>query len=139
MKKILLVAYDLNPVLGSEAGIAHKILLAILEYYSVDVFVQDSHRKDIEQFNYGGNVHFNFINNNSMVPRFYNYLHLYNLSYNCFIKKIHVIFKKNNLKFGLIHYLTPSGIHSFNSLYKTSTLPYIIGPIGGGLMTPPHF
>jgi glycosyltransferase involved in cell wall biosynthesis len=139
MDKVILVAYDLNPELGSECGIAHIYLKMYLKYYEVLVFTDKAHEADIRNFNYGGNVIFNFIEF-SFLERTLSRLKLDIFSNWGFCRKtgkyLASFNELNQYKF--IHIVTPDGFFAFNDLYKLG-LKYIIGPINGGLKTPKNF
>jgi glycosyltransferase involved in cell wall biosynthesis len=142
MKKIILVAYDLNPCLGSEAGKANLWLQVISKHYFVEVFTNEKHKQDILKEKYQ-NVNFNFVRLGSLAYRFLENVKLYNLMNLMFIKKIKpkiksMISNASNGKYELIHCITPAGIHAYNDLYKLG-MPIIAGPIGGGLKTPANF
>jgi glycosyltransferase involved in cell wall biosynthesis len=139
MKKIILIAYDLNPKLGSECGFAEKLIRIISKFYYIELFVDYKHKLDIDAKQYP-NVNFNFINFDSKKVKFFKKMKLFNFSYQEFIKKSKPIIKKMISKdeFQMIHCLTPAGIHSYNDLYKFK-LPILIGPVGGGLKAPNGF
>ena len=139
MKKVIVIAYDLNPKLGSEAGNACIWLNSISKQYKVEVFINKKHEKDIDIDKYK-NVNFNFIKINSIILKSLEKMRLYNILYNIFIKKVDKIIQKKIKieKYELIHCLTPAGIHSYNDLYKYK-IPIIIGPLGGALPTPKGF
>jgi len=139
MKKIVFVAYDLNPSFGSEAGKANLWLELISKHYFVEAFTSDEHKKDIVKKEYE-NVNFNFVTLNSVKYRIFRKLKLYNLTNFIFIKKIKPLLKEktDNEKYSLIHCITPAGIHAYNDLYKLG-IPVIIGPLGGGLKVPRGF
>ena len=58
MRKALIVSYDINPNIGSEATKAHYWLLAICKYFDIDVFVHSQHRETIEKYPYPDNIKF---------------------------------------------------------------------------------
>ena len=138
MKKIILVAYDLNPKLGSECGRANLWLKIISKYYFVEVFTDAIHKDDILCENYH-NTNFNFIHWNTYLRRFLGKIGAHNISNIFFINNLKKEMKNLKLdEFSLLHCITPSGIHSYNDLYKFG-IPILIGPIGGGLPTPKGF
>jgi len=139
MKKTILIAYDLNPSLGSEAKKADLWLKQISKYFMVDVFTAEKHSHDILGENYE-NVCFNFIDIDGQLIEKLRRFQLYNLMYLIFIRKVKLILmsKLRNKKYSAIHCITPAGIHSYNDLYKFN-VPIIIGPLGGGLKTPQGF
>ncbi len=141
MKKIILVAHDLNPKWGSESAKAHNWLKILSRHFFVEVFVREVNRENIERFDYGQNVRFNFVRMDDFFSKTYQKRKLYNYCYFRFIKKIKPLLlqKAATGEYSSIHYITLAGIHSYNSLYKEIGLPYIAGPLGGGLKTPKHF
>jgi|GEM_PF-2297073 len=141
MRRILLVSIDVNPNLGSEAGKAHNWLLALAEHFEVDVFVHSKHRKAIEQFGYPNNIRFLFAHPNPTREKSFEKFRRYDRINRLFIDKIEEEFYRmlNTGEIELVHFLTPAGLHSYNTLYKKQSFPYIIGPLGGGLSTPRGF
>jgi glycosyltransferase involved in cell wall biosynthesis len=127
--------------LGSESGQAHRILLLIAKRFLVDVIVADKHKSSIDDFDYGEGVTFHFIPTNETLVKLYSRLGLYNFSYVRFIHKATPWIMEHGDKSGykFVHFLTPNGMHSFNTLYRTMKLPYVVGPLGGGLKTPRSF
>jgi len=139
MKKIILVAYDLNPKKGSECGIADIWTKIVSKHYSIKAIVDSVHKKDILSESYS-NVKFHFVETNKKLRKILGKMGAFNISYNFFIKKAKPIIKKilQHNKILLIHCITPEGIHSYNDLYKFN-VPILIGPLGGGLDTPKGF
>ncbi len=135
MKTIALIAYDLNPNIGSECGVAHLWLTLISKHYNVDVFVDEKHKGDILLYNYQ-NIRFHFVKLNGPLISILRQFKLYNLLNFIFIsevKKNYLI--KNKKKFAFLHIITPMGLHSWNNLY-TLGVPVVIGPVIGGLKMP---
>ena len=141
MPTIALIAYDLNPNIGTECGKAHRWLLILAKHFSIEVFVDSKHKQDIEGFDYGSNVRFNFIDSKTPLKKYYKKLRLYNLLYKGFLRGLKPVLEEKIKKedICLLHYITPAGIHSFNDFYKDIYIPYIVGPLGGGLKTPKGF
>jgi glycosyltransferase involved in cell wall biosynthesis len=138
MKRVILIAYDLNPTIGSECGIANLWLKIISKYYFVDVFVDAVHKKDILEDAYQ-NVNFHFIEGNRLIRKWVGRLGAYNILNGVFIVKTKNEIEKLNIRdFCLLHCITPLGVHSYNDLYKLG-LPVLIGPLGGGLKIPKGF
>jgi len=138
MKKVSLIAYDLNPKLGSECGTASLWLKIISKYYFVEVFVDAIHRDDILSENYQ-NVRFHFIEGNRRLRTWLGKVGAYNISNKLFINKVKKeINELKNKDSILLHIITPAGIHSYNDLYRLG-IPVLIGPLGGGLPTPKGF
>lgn len=138
MTKILVIAYDLNPRIGSEAGAAYIWSSILAKDFRVVAFTQEFHQTDLEQSN--SKLNTRFIKVTPFLSRFLTRFHLYNLDYALFIKKVkRVIQAEIEPGNTILHFLTPCGIHSFNSLAEDLNLPYIIGPIGGYLKLPAGF
>lgn len=141
MEKLILIAFDLNPILGSECGTAHIWLEQISKHFAVEVFVDSRHKNDIERYNYGSNVNFIYIENGGIfINLFIKKMKLYNIEYAFFIKKLKPVLQGKilNSTYKLIHCITPAGIHSYNNLFNFK-IPVIIGPIGGGLPIAKNF
>lgn len=139
MQKILIIAYDVNPTLGSEAGVASLWLKIISRYYQAFVITDSKHRKDIEKEDYG-KVNFIYIALNDPLSRFFKKNRLYFAVYKIFINKAWPVLNSliYNHDFKLVHCLTPASVYMYNDLYKLK-LPVMIGPLGGGLKTPKGF
>lgn len=139
MKKIILIAYNLNPKLGSESGTADLWLRAICNHCQVEVFTIKAHKSDIRCESYP-NTKFHFITIRENILRFFNRLELYSLLNVIFIWKTKKVIRQELVidKFSLIHCLTPSGVHSWNDLYKLNT-PVLVGPVIGGVKIPRGF
>lgn len=137
MKKVVLVAYNLNPNWGSEGGRANKWLESISKYYMVDVYTDVIHRQDILNKNYH-NCTFRYIEGISPWRR---WSHIIGLPIGSFVffKKVQNELKRYDLReVSIIHCLTPAGVYSYNSIFKIGR-PVVIGPLGGGLPTPSGF
>jgi glycosyltransferase involved in cell wall biosynthesis len=134
MNEIIIVAYDLNPYLGSECGIAHDWLLSYVNNgCRLTVYVDNKHKNDILKFQYPKNISFNFIALDGVLTKILRKIKQYwilNIIFTRLVKQ-QIVQKKNDAK--IIHCITPEGIHSFNSLY-TLRKKIIIGPLGGGLV-----
>lgn len=134
--KIAFVAYDINPTMGSECGKADLWLNIISRHYKVIAFTDKKHESDIIKHKYN-NVEFVFINIPSWQHRLSKRTGFVSLSNFTFTQKVKKVLS-NYPDISLIHCITPSGIHSFNSLYKLK-IPVIVGPLGGGLNLPKGF
>ncbi|MCK5832999.1 glycosyltransferase family 4 protein [bacterium] len=141
MKKIAFIAFDLNPLWGSEAHVGHMWLRAISSDFYVEVFTLSINKDAIEDFDYGPNVKFHYIEINPLLRQFLFKLKLFGTLNRTFIKQLTPILLElcHKKKISLIHFVTPAGIHTYNNIYKKIDIPYLIGPIGGGLKTPPGF
>lgn len=139
MQKVLIIAYDVNPNLGSEAGVASLWLKIITRHYQAFVITDEKHRKDLEEDDYG-TARFFYIPQNDALSRLYKKNRLYSSAYAIFIRKAWplLIDLVRTHDFKLIHCLTPAGVYMYNDLYKLG-LPMMIGPLGGGLNTPKGF
>ena len=138
MKKAIIVAYDLNPKLGSESGAAHLWARVASQFYAVDIYVSDTHREDIVLSDYP-RARFHFIGLHPIVRRTLQRLSAFNFLNGLFVRRVKALLRGLNLsEYGLIHVLTPAGVHSFNDLYLFG-VPVVAGPLGGALPTPPGF
>ncbi len=138
LKKMLFVAYDLNPKLGSEAGAAYLWLKVVSKYFHTLVITDEVHKQDIAPEEYA-NVEIHFVRVPRIIRLFTQALGAkvdYQLFLNRVRKTIVKILAENEI--ALIHCITPNGIHSYNDLYRWQ-IPILIGPITGGLSTPKHF
>lgn len=137
-KKIILVAYDLNPSLGSEAGAASAWLDIISKRFDVTVFTDEIHRNGIGARSYF-NTTFHFIGGIVGWRRIARKTGAKWLPAKMFYNKVEVELKRISLsQYGLIQCITPAGIYFSNTIYKLG-LPVIVGPLGGGLPTPKGF
>lgn len=141
MQKVIVVSYDINPNWGSEAGKAHNWLLAMAEHYDIEVFVHNKHRQDIETYPYPANIRFIFAMADSKMEANLAEQRRFDKVNNLFLEAIEKEFieriESKGYKFVL--FLSPSGIHSYNTLYKKREFTYAVGPLGGGIRTPKGF
>ncbi len=140
MQKILVIALDINPLVGSECGVADIWVKIISRHYLVHVVTPLMHKRGILTDNYH-NVHFHYVDTLSgFVPKLTHKLKLYNLVNTIFIKKSRTLIRQliNENSFKLMHVITPAGVHSYSDLYRFR-LPMVIGPLGGGLKLPKGF
>lgn len=140
MDKIIIVAYDINPEYGSEAGVAYKLVKVLSKKYKVELFCDEKHKESLMESELN-NTKYHFINSKNPAYSISKKLGVYNVAYKIFVKKVEKYLKNNKeiLKGAIvIGCLTPAGIHSYNSLYKFE-IPVIIGPVGGGISIPKGF
>ena len=138
MKRAIVVAYDLNPKMGSESAKANLWVSVISRHFDVDVFVCDRHRKSIPVSDYP-RARFRFILVNRSVQRWLERLWASPLANWIFVSGVKKELQREDLReCALIHVLTPAGVHSFNKLY-TLGIPVLLGPLGGALPTHPGF
>ncbi len=141
MKKILILSYDVNPYLGSEAGKAHFWLLAIAENYNIDVFVHNKHREDIETYPYPENIHFSFVKTDPRKETEYARIKRYDKVNQLFLDAVEKTFieRTRSGEYEFVHFLTPSSIFAYNDFFKKANFKYVVGPLGGGIPTPKGF
>jgi glycosyltransferase involved in cell wall biosynthesis len=138
MKRAIVVAYDLNPKMGSESAKANLWVAAISRHFDVDVFVCDKHRKSIPVSDYP-RARFHFVVINRTVRRRLEKLRAFPLANWMFVSAVKKELEGQDLHdWALIQVLTPAGVHSFNDLY-TLGIPVLVGPLGGALPTHPGF
>jgi glycosyltransferase involved in cell wall biosynthesis len=140
MKRTILVAYDLNPTLGSEAGVANIWFRLISKYYFVEVITNKRHQKDIEAAGYS-NARFHYIDVDSHgFASLFSTLKAFSCLNAIFVKRAKPVISKliSDEVFSLIHCLSPQGVHSYNDLYRLG-VPVLIGPLGGALRFPRGF
>jgi glycosyltransferase involved in cell wall biosynthesis len=138
MKKVVIIAYDFNPNIGSEAGAAYIWSEIIKKHYEIVIYTQKKHKEDLEK--HGCTSTIRFINSTPIVSKCLFKLRLYNIDFFLFLRKLKKRLSKDiNNGFELIHFNTPAGIHSYTNLGQKLKVPYIVGPIGGFLKLPPGF
>ena len=138
MKRAIVVAYDLNPRMGSESGKANSWVRVISQHFDADVFVCDRHRKSIPVSNYP-RARFHFVAVNRTTQRILEKLWAFSLVNWIFASAVRRELSRGDLHdYAVIHVLTPAGVHSFNDLY-TLGIPVLVGPLGGALPTHPKF
>jgi glycosyltransferase involved in cell wall biosynthesis len=138
VKKVILIAYALNPNRGSEAGVASAWLDAIGTRFLVDVYADAVNMHDILQKDYP-NATFHFITGVKRWRLLARKISVNFLPVTVFYKKVKKELRQLPLsEYALLHCITPAGIYFFNDLYKFG-IPMIIGPLGGGLPTPKNF
>lgn len=135
--KILVVAQDIHPRRGSEAGKAYLFVNSISNKYKVKVFTELRNKDAIEKDKISKNIEVDYVNLDGVIEKIVRKYKLYNIRNRLFISKVEDILKQGNAisDYDLIHVLTPSGIHCYNELYKLG-IPVLIGPIGGALSIP---
>jgi len=138
MKKVVLVAYSLDPRWGTEDGYANTWLEILTKYYFVDVFTDAINKEGILTKKYT-NTNFHYIEDIAPWRAIGMKTGLVNIATKLFFKKVKKNLENMDLQgYSLIHCVTPAGIHSHNDLYKLG-IPLVIGPLGGGLPTPAGF
>ena len=138
MKKVVLIAYNLDPTIGSEAGYASAWLDIISKHYCTDVFTLSIHKESIYNKNYA-NTTFHFIEIAEFLRWMQKKTNISNITIFPFFKKVRKELEKNNsFDAAFIHCLIPAGTHAYNNFYELG-IPIIIGPLGGGLSTPKNF
>lgn len=139
MNEFVLIAVDLNPLLGSECGVAASWLTSIADRYKVTIYIDAKHSEIINEHSKYNNATYVFIEIHPCYRWLAKYKLFFPLFHYFFYKvKQDLLRKRSNTQFRFIHCLTPAGIYAFNSLYDLG-LPVIIGPIGGGLKLPKGF
>lgn len=141
MQKVLIISYDVNPNWGSEAGKAHNWIMAMAEHFDIEVFVHSKHREDIEAYPYPDNIRVHFSSANEKIEQSLAEKRRFDKVNNLFIEAIEKGFIETvrSKKHKFVLFLSPSGIHSFNTLYKKCEFSYAVGPLGGGIRTPGGF
>jgi len=137
MKQIILVAYDINPNLGSESGFAFQWLKIASKYCKMVVFTDGKHRQDLENSPLK-NVSYRYIDCSGPLCMSAKKVRFFAAANRIFIKRVHGIIGSFLQGSDYIHIITPAGVHSKNDLYKHG-VPTIIGPLGGALITPRGF
>ncbi|UZP67615.1 glycosyltransferase family 4 protein [Desulfovibrio mangrovi] len=140
MKSIFVIAYDLNPRLGSEAGKACLWVRELSRRYQLLVMVDKRHEADIHSEDFP-NVEFEFVDCSFWGSSVLLKLKAYFISHYLFILTS-LNFLKNNFDkahFDCVHFLTPSSFYTYALWLPQLSIPYIVGPLGGGLMTPIEF
>lgn len=145
MKHILLLAYAVSPIRGSEYSVSWNHLLKLSKYYKFTVlyglagdFIGDFSELDPSQGKYLDNVNFIKIKPN-LYTRLWNFPNkhgfatfLFYVGYKNWHKQAYKyaedIIKKENID--LIHYICPVGYREPGYMWKFDK-PYIWGPIGG--------
>lgn len=133
MGKVLIISYDLNPSLGSEAGAAFLWASSVPERFEISVYTQELHKKDLEKASFN----ITYVRDRGLISKILRKLKLYNLDYYHFTNSIKSVLLDQNYE--LIHFLTPAGIHSYFPYVNKINKPYIIGPAGGFLRLPKGF
>lgn len=138
MKRVLIIAYSMNPNDVSEAVVAAYWVRFISQWREIDVITIEQHRKDIEAGQWN-NARFYYVQDLDRLRRIEGRLRIRGLSIRKFYRDIERILDTMDLsEFQFIHCLTPFGIYAYNDLYRRG-LPVLVGPLGGGLATPRGF
>lgn len=139
-KKVIIIAYDLNPYIGSEAGVSFIWSQILSKEYDLTIFTQSIHKVNLETF--GSELTINYIDRTPYLSKFLTRFHLYNIDYSLFIRKVKKAIGSDNkidVKNSVIHFMSPFGIHSYSDLARDLKVPYIVGPAGGYLVMPKGF
>lgn len=134
MEKLVIIAFDLNPNLGSESGNTYSLINVLSTQYNMLIYTQEKHKLDL--LNSSFNI--KYIKSN-IIGDLFEKIKLYNFKYRIFLNKIKHDLIKINDSGALIHFMTPHGIHSFCPYARLLKVPYIVGPIGGFLPLPEGF
>jgi glycosyltransferase involved in cell wall biosynthesis len=141
MTKAIVVAYDLNPELGSECGNAHQWVRILARFCDVDVFARTRHQQAIvRSMAEYPRARFHFTPIHPLVQRVLRGLPASDLLLNTiFVASVKRRLERADLsEYSLAHVLTPAGVYAFNDLYRLG-LPMLVGPIGGAQPTHPGF
>jgi len=138
MRNILLIAFDFDPYVGSEAKFAYSWAKLLGKYYNVLVITDIKHKKNLEiKENSFQIIYCSFVS--KTIRALLDGLRAYNVLYKLFIRSVKRLLKHGSVeKTDLIHCLTPAGCYAYNNLYKLGN-PMLLGPIGGGLKLPEYF
>lgn len=141
MTNIILVAFDLHPQWGSEAGYASAWLDIAARHFAMEVFTQDSNRRGIAAHVYP-NATVRYIKQNSILEwlaRRTGSSVVAGIRARLFFRAVKAeLSKRKVVDAEIIHCITPAGQHAANDLY-TLGKPIVIGPLGSGLPTPKGF
>jgi glycosyltransferase involved in cell wall biosynthesis len=138
-RRVLVVAHDINPMLGSEAGAASLWLKILSKRHRLDVITDAKHRGGISREDYGSAA-FHYIDTQDAVSRLLRKQGLYLYLYWTFLRRASALIRELTARndYSLLHCLTPAGVYVYSDLHRYG-LPLLIGPIGGGLRVPPGF
>lgn len=138
MKKVILIAYNINPNGVSEALVAIEWLKIIEKYYLVDVITDARHRENLLNHQCE-NTTFHFIEGTYPWRMLEQYTGIKGVAPAMFYRKLkRKLLHKDLSNISLIHCLTPAGVFFYNDIFKLG-IPVLIGPLGGGLPTPKYF
>ena len=136
--KVAVVGYDINPVDVSESVVAAEWLRIIDRHHTVTAITDERHRIGLLSGNYP-NTRFVYIKTQPKVRRFERISGLRGLGAKRFFARAkQELIEAGAGNFDVIHCLTPFGIYATNSLYELE-VPVLVGPLGGGLVTPRNF
>lgn len=142
LKTILLVALDINPSIGSEAGRAALWLSLAIKHANIIVVTDRAHASSDLAISFP-RVTFHFVESSRLLraakfaqSRQWAFAIIYRLFLLKAKSLIRVLARSQHID--AIHCITPAGLVYFNDFY-TLGLPTIVGPVGGGLRTPAGF
>lgn len=138
MKNILLIAFDFNPDIGSEARFAYFWAKLLKKHYNVYVITDVKHKENLEMTESNFRITYcSFVTKN--IRALLDKLRAYNVLYKLFIRSVKRVLTHEGIEnIDLIHCLTPAGCYTYNNLYKLGK-PILLGPLGGGLQLPKYF
>lgn len=137
--RILVIAFDFSPSLGSEAAVADLWVRTISKFADVHVITKNRHTANILKAEHP-NTAFSIAKINRKLRQYCGKSGLHNLCYKAFIHQARKIITNdlNIADFNLIHCMTPEGLFAYNDLYKFG-IPVLAGPVSGAIMTPSGF
>lgn len=138
MKKILVIALDFGPEMGSEARFAYSWVKSLEKYHRVQVITDIKNKNNLKEMDKRIKIFYcRFVTEG--IRTFLERRRLYNLLSRLFMRKVKKLLKKQGTgDIDLIHCLTPAGIYAYNNLYRFGK-PVVSGPLGGGLKLPANF
>ena len=139
MARIAVVAFNLNPERNSEAQVAAQWLKILVRSHHVEVFTDARHREAVQR-EFGDRVVCHGVGGTEPWRRLERWLGLRGIAPMVFFRQVErrLADRARQVRFDLLHCQTPFGVHSYNRLYRVG-IPMIVGPLGGGLRTPPGF
>jgi glycosyltransferase involved in cell wall biosynthesis len=153
--RVLILADDCNPEWPSLPIVGYKAARAIAKYADVVVATHIRNRENIEKHGYQ-NIIFRYIDNEYIARPMYAFAKLLRRgtdagwstamalaypSYLGFEREVWKVFRREieSGEYDLIHRLTPMSPTLPSPIAKWSPIPFVLGPLNGGLQWPPAF
>lgn len=136
---ILYIAYSCSPYGGSEEAIGFNIPLEMSKKHNIYVITKEESRKDIEKYVLSNDINIEFIYTdiNKVYKKIFNG-QLYSGRLKIWNKSAYKTAKRisSNIKFDIIHQITPIELRAIGKYYKISNSKFVVGPLGGGEYIP---
>jgi len=144
--KIVVSAYECNPLRGSDSFVGWSYIINAAKYNEIYAFTRTQNKKDIEHYltmhevPYISNIHFVYVDQSAFFTNI-----LYKLNHYLGFLGSYVIWQSSiykrakrmhkNVRFDVAHHISIADYRVVGKLWKLN-IPFILGPVGGAQITP---